>query len=231
LSGLASSINAQQGTSGITAVADLIGGTITLTNSLGYDIGITNTGSVTGPKVAALDGNGVINGGGSTAALVAGSVAGSSFTVGGSLKLNATNGFTVTSTLAYTGGAVFGLAAGGTTAVSGSTLVAVSAIDVTTLTGGTPSGANNAIQIIDGALGAINASRALLGAMQNRFTSVISNLNATSQNLTASRSRIQDTDFAAETANLTRGQILQQAGTAMLAQANSLPNGVMALLR
>jgi flagellin len=61
--------------------------------------------------------------------------------------------------------------------------------------------------------------------------STISNLSATSENLTAARSRIQDTDFAAETANLTRAQILQQAGTAMLAQANALPNNVLTLLR
>ncbi|HVK94225.1 MAG TPA: flagellin, partial [Noviherbaspirillum sp.] len=67
--------------------------------------------------------------------------------------------------------------------------------------------------------------------LQNRFASTISNLTTTSENLSSARSRIQDADFAAETANLTRGQILQQAGTAMLAQANSLPNGVLALLR
>jgi len=67
--------------------------------------------------------------------------------------------------------------------------------------------------------------------LQNRFTSVVSSLSTTSENLSAARSRILDADFASETANLTRGQILQQAGTAMLAQANSLPNGVLALLR
>ena len=67
--------------------------------------------------------------------------------------------------------------------------------------------------------------------MQSRFASVVSNLQTTSENLSASRSRIQDTDFAAETANLTKAQILQQAGTAMLAQANSLPNNVLSLLK
>ncbi|MHB1591889.1 MAG: flagellin, partial [Sulfuricella sp.] len=110
-------------------------------------------------------------------------------------------------------------------------LSAVGSVDVTTLTAGVPTGANNALQVIDSALANINSSRAALGAVQNRFSTTISNLQATSENLSASRSRIQDTDFAAETANLTRGQILQQAGTAMLAQANSLPNGVLALLR
>ena len=87
------------------------------------------------------------------------------------------------------------------------------------------------ILAMDAALKSVNSSRAGLGAVQNRFSSVIANLQTTSENLSASRSRIQDTDFAAETASLTRGQILQQAGTAMLAQANSLPNGVLSLLR
>jgi flagellin len=83
-----------------------------------------------------------------------------------------------------------------------------------------PAGAQNAISTIDSALANINSSRANLGAVQNRFSSVVSNLATTSENLTASRSRILDADFAAETANLSRAQILQQAGTAMLAQAN-----------
>jgi flagellin len=88
-----------------------------------------------------------------------------------------------------------------------------------------------AITQADAALAQVNSARASLGAVQNRFTSVVSNLQVSVENLSASKSRITDADFAAETANLTRGQILQQAGTAMLAQANSLPNGVLALLR
>lgn len=92
-------------------------------------------------------------------------------------------------------------------------------------------GAQLAITQIDQALAQVNTARANLGATQNRFTSVVSNLQNSVENLSASKSRIMDADFAAETANLTRGQILQQAGTAMLAQANSLPNGVLALLR
>ncbi len=84
---------------------------------------------------------------------------------------------------------------------------------------------------MDAALKAVNSARGELGAMQNRFSSVVSNLQSTSENLSASRSRIQDADFAAETAALTRGQILQQAGVAMLAQANALPNNVLSLLR
>ena len=84
---------------------------------------------------------------------------------------------------------------------------------------------------MDAALKSVNESRADLGAIQNRFTSVVSNLQTTSENLSSSRSRIVDADFAEETAALTRNQILQQAGTAMLAQANSLPNNVLSLLQ
>jgi flagellin len=92
-------------------------------------------------------------------------------------------------------------------------------------------GASLAIGYMDSALASVNNSRATLGAVQNRFSSVVTNLQTTSENFSASRSRIQDTDFASETANLTRAQILQQAGTAMLAQANSLPQTVLSLLK
>jgi len=91
--------------------------------------------------------------------------------------------------------------------------------------------ASTAIGTVDTALATVNGARAALGAMQNRFTSVVSSLQTSAENLSASRSRIQDADFAAETAALTRSQILQQAGTAMLAQANQVPNQVMTLLR
>jgi flagellin len=87
------------------------------------------------------------------------------------------------------------------------------------------------IDQIDNALKSVNESRAKLGAIQNRFSSTIANLQTTTENLSASRGRIVDADFASETANLTRGQILQQAGTAMLAQANGLPQNVLSLLR
>jgi flagellin len=149
--------------------------------------------------------------------LVATGAAGDSAIVGGSVSFDSAQGFTVSTDT-------------GTTfikqAALGSTLNAVSAIDISTT-----AGANNALATIDAALTSINSNRASLGAVQNRFASTISNLQTTSENLSAARSRIQDTDFASETANLTRGQILQQAGTAILAQANSLPNGVLALLR
>lgn len=92
-------------------------------------------------------------------------------------------------------------------------------------------GAQRALSIADNALTAVNSSRADMGAIQNRFTSTIANLSTTSENLSASRSRIQDTDYAKETAELTRAQILQQAGTAMLAQANQSPQSVLSLLQ
>jgi flagellin len=114
----------------------------------------------------------------------------------------------------------------GHTAATASFGSGIASVDLTTA-----SGAQNAIATIDSALANINSSRANLGAVQNRFSSVVSNLATTSENLSASRSRIVDADFAAETANLTRAQILQQAGTAMLAQANSLPQNVLSLLR
>jgi len=91
--------------------------------------------------------------------------------------------------------------------------------------------ADNMILAMDAALNVVNASRAELGAIQNRFTSVVANLNSTSENLSASRSRIRDTDYAKETSELTRTQILQQAGTAMLAQAKSMPQSVLSLLQ
>jgi len=92
-------------------------------------------------------------------------------------------------------------------------------------------GANSTIQSVDAALTSVSNLRSTLGAIQNRFQSVINSLQAVSENLSASRSRILDTDFAAETASLTRAQILQQAGTAMVAQANSAPQNVLSLLR
>jgi flagellin len=87
------------------------------------------------------------------------------------------------------------------------------------------------IDNIDSALDKVNSERATLGAAQSRFDAVISNLQVASENQTAARSRIVDADFAAETANLSRAQILQQAGTAMVAQANQLPQTVLSLLR
>ena len=91
--------------------------------------------------------------------------------------------------------------------------------------------AQTALAKIDDALKEVNTESINHGATQNRFAAVISTLQVSVENQTAARSRIMDTDFASETATMARGQILQQAGMAMLAQANQLPNGVMALLR
>lgn len=127
----------------------------------------------------------------------------------------------LTNVSGVTAGTTDGVATGTTTTTTGFTDLNVS----------TAADADNMIKAMDGALNAVNSARAGLGAVQNRFSSVIANLQTTTENLSASRSRIMDTDFASETASMTRGQILQQAGTSMLAQANSLPNGVLALLR
>jgi flagellin len=97
--------------------------------------------------------------------------------------------------------------------------------------GATGATARTAMDNLDTAIDAVTTARANFGAVQNRFSSVIANLQVASENQAASRGRIMDADFAVETANLSRGQILQQAGTAMVAQANQLPQGVLSLLR
>lgn len=219
LSGLTAAINSQSGTTGVNAVADLTAGTITLTNSQGRDIGVQNVSGATGVKVTGL---GATYGGTGTAVTLAAAGIGDTANVGGLVTFNSPTSFTTTTSAA-------GITA--TTGTTSSSLSAVSSIDLTTLTAGIPTGANSALQVIDSALTNINNARAGLGALQNRFSTTISNLRTTSENLSAARSRIQDADFAAETANLTRAQILQQAGVAMLAQANALPNNVLTLLR
>lgn len=210
LSAIAQAINAQSGTTDITATADK-SGNLVLSNAFGDDIKIVNTTGLTGA---------VVTGGGTTPAAVPLTASGSatdSITIGGAVSLDSANGFTATTDVAGTF-----LAA----ASNGSTLNAVSAIDISTT-----AGANAALSTVDAALTAINNSRASLGASQNRFSTTISNLQTTSENLSASRSRILDADFAEETARLTRSQILQQAGIAMLSQANALPQSVLTLLR
>ncbi|WP_313052020.1 flagellin [Stenotrophomonas cyclobalanopsidis] len=114
---------------------------------------------------------------------------------------------------------------------TGGTLNGATARHVEDLNVSTVEGAQQALSIVDKALESVNSVRADLGAIQNRFTSVVANLQTSSENLSASRSRIRDTDFAKETAELTRTQILQQAGTAMLAQANQVPQNVLSLLQ
>ncbi|MEL0640305.1 flagellin [Pseudoalteromonas aliena] len=110
---------------------------------------------------------------------------------------------------------------------AGSALTSIESLDIS---GTTSEGAQSAIQTIDAALAQIDAQRADLGAVQNRFGHTISNLANVSENVSASRSRIQDTDYAAETATLTKNQIMQQAGTTILAQSNQLPQAALSLL-
>ncbi len=114
------------------------------------------------------------------------------------------------------------------TGISGycSSLTHAKTIDVSTSTS-----ASAAIANVQSSITTVASNRTTMGAIQNRFQAVISNLSTYSENLTAARSRVQDADFAAETARLSRAQILQQAGTAMVAQANSLPQTALSLLR
>jgi len=112
--------------------------------------------------------------------------------------------------------------------------IEVSTVDVSGIIDGNVLSVANAdtmMDDVDAALTTVNTARAELGAAQNRFESVIANLQTNAENLSAARSRIQDADFAAETAELTRAQILQQAGTSVLAQANAAPQNVLALLQ
>jgi flagellin len=133
--------------------------------------------------------------------------------------------FRSTGTVSFSGaGAIANNGISGTTTTQSNT-------GISTTTIASVVGAQEAMVAMDGALSAVASARATMGSIQSRFEALISNLQITTENLTASRSRIQDADFAEETAKLTRAQILQQAGTAMLAQANSAPQGVLALLR
>jgi len=141
-------------------------------------------------------------------------------------KITSTDATLTLANLTNVGGVTAGTTNGTATEVAGASHTGFAALDISTT-----AGADNAILAMDAALKSVNSARADLGAVQNRFTSVIANLNTTAENLTASRSRIRDTDFAKETAELTRTQILTQAGTAMLAQANQAPHGVLSLLR
>ncbi|MGI9598746.1 MAG: flagellin, partial [Acidimicrobiales bacterium] len=117
-----------------------------------------------------------------------------------------------------------------TTTVGTLDAAALGGSDLTTLTVDTAANARTSIEAIDDAIDAVSTSRGTLGAVQNRFESTIRNLQVTTENLSASESRIRDTDMAAEMVNFTKAQILQQAGTAMLGQANAIPQSVLRLL-
>ena len=136
----------------------------------------------------------------------------------------------------FNGNAIIGGGAGTQTFQVGANVgdtLTVATNAITTVGGGltTAAAANTALAAIDAKMDTINTDRATYGAAMNRFSFAISNLQIGSENQSAARSRIMDADFAAETANLSRANILQQAGNAMVAQANQLPNQVMALLR
>lgn len=147
-------------------------------------------------------------------------------TAEGTLELFSGNeSFTVADGASGTGLAALGLtnAAGTQTGVVVES--SISNLDITTA-----EGAQQAISVLDGAMQQVDSERAKLGAVQNRFESTISNLQNIGENASAARGRIMDTDYAAESANLAKNQIMQQAGTAMLAQANQLPQAVLSLL-
>jgi flagellin len=111
------------------------------------------------------------------------------------------------------------------------TFTAANNVGIASLSVAGYSGAQLALDQVDSALTSVNSARATLGAMQSRFDSIITTQQTTSDNLSSSRGRIQDADFAAETAAMTKAQILQQSGIAMLSQANSAPQNVLALLQ
>jgi len=215
LSAAAAAINDQTSKTGVVAVVNSAGSGLTLTNASGADIAIVKpaaqaqAGTVTVQKLAA---NGSLVAGTQVLPAATAGSASSSIT-SGYLILDSEKsfGFTSTSTALTT---------------ASSALNTVASIDVSSF-----ANASQAIKTVDSALSLVNTERAKFGALQSRFEATIQNLNISSENLSASRSRIQDADFATETANLSRAQILQQAGTAMVAQANQLPQGVLALLR
>ena len=214
LSTAVSAINDQSSKTGITASLNSTGTAVVLTNATGNDIAVSDTTVVNAGNVSVqkLDSTGAASG--AAAVLTADTTPGTA-TVVGYITLDSEKSFAAN----VTGSNILA-------ASIGSTLNKVSDLDVTTF-----ANATDALKTVDSALAFINSERARLGALQSRFETTISNLQVTSENLTASRSRIMDADFAKETANLSRAQILQQAGTAMVAQANQLPQGILALLR
>jgi flagellin len=219
-------INAQSVNTGVTAT--LSGTNLRLTAADGRDINIAQAfgGAAAGGITAGAGGSSTVNGvtyrDGTLDTTIANASAYSTTAAavnGGTLTLAATENVTVTGD-----GTAMGFASANfTLAKDTKTLSTVNVLTVTA--------ANDALSRIDSALTTVSGLRSTFGAIQNRFESTIANLQATSENLSASRSRIQDADFAQETAALTRAQILQQAGTAILAQANAVPQNVLSLLR
>jgi flagellin len=216
--GLAAGIaafNDKSSQTGVTAKLNVAGTGITLTNASGNDILISNRSAVA--SVITVGGQAGIAGSNGAATAV------TSAYVVGSLTVDSSKTFGVVSTIAATNVAKTGFFL----ALSGaSQLQAVNTLDVSSV-----DSATRTLATVDAALSAVSGQRAQYGALQSRFDTTISNLQTSVENASAARSRTQDADFASETANLSRAQILQQAGTAMVAQANQLPQGVLALLR
>ncbi|WP_409072678.1 flagellin [Pseudoalteromonas sp. 5Ae-yellow] len=192
-------------------------GTITITNTAGAPIALTNfagAGNTGGNEVSATFADSDTSTTTGDAALVnAGTAAVTASATTETITLSSKVDFSVTDGAAGTPVSV--VAEGDS----------VKDIDLTT-----ELGSQSAIAVIDDALAQIDSQRADLGAVQNRFGHTISNLANIQENVSASRSRIQDTDFATETANMTKNQILQQAGTSILSQANQLPQAALSLL-
>ena len=216
-SGLASQINANTSATGVTAT--FASGKLTLAASDGRNIAVSQTIATTGGNA----GDGLTTAGSNNNSVnvhdftTAASGVANTFSLVGSVRLNSADTITVGGTSAPIGYTAGQLSLGA---------AALSSSSVTTV-----ANANSTITRVDAALSAVSSLRSSLGAIQSRFESTITNLQTTTENLSASRSRIQDTDFAAETANLTKSQILQQAGTAILAQANAVPQSVLSLLK
>jgi flagellin len=206
LTSLATEINNASASTGVSAVLSADKASIELVQESGYDINILDTSAAATGAVFNVGGGTILDG------------SNDSIVVGGQVSFSSGGGFTVAD--GTTGTSVLGAAS------TGSTLSSVADINVST-----KQGSNDALSVLDQALASITDSRASLGAIQNRLESTISNLASISENVSAARSRVQDADFAAETAELTRSQILQQAGISVLSQANALPQQVLSLLQ
>lgn len=208
-------ITAKKNGDGTLELSSATGATFKITGKSYTDVGGTTAGAATDMTVqvrSAEDSDGDNLGDLSTAANIG---AGTAF-ANGAVKFSSSAAYSLSGTA---GVAVL------TGEASGS-LSKISDVDVSTAYG-----AQNAIDVIDAAIAYIDSQRSDLGAVQNRFDNTISNLQSIAENADNARSRIKDTDFAAETANLSKNQVLQQAGTAILAQANQLPQSVLSLLR
>jgi len=219
LTNFAEAINSRAGSTGITAELSADKASITVTQFEGYDIVIEDVletgGSAATINMTGVDQDGTTSGAAGTLGAAVGTDTGR---VGGSVSFSSAKDYTVKSAAA--GGVM------GNTISNGSSLTDVSSINITTQTG-----ANGAILVLDGALTLMQDERANLGSIQNRLETTISNLENISGNISASKSAVEDADFAKESSLLARDKILQQAGTAMLAQANQSMQGVMQLIQ